>query len=501
MSAQPLAQQASPAIPTNLPTPPAAIARILKVAGDATKSLGELSEICSQDPGLTVELLRVANSARYGGQPVQSVPKAVVKLGARAVRATSVTYAIRAAVSGCYTGTFDTTRFWEESLRRATASQTLAQLAGLDDPFEAFAVGLMQDLGTLMLAIQFPALGTALSSLSALPGHDRCVRERALTGVDHATMFRGAPLAASLPENILAAITHHHHESLDPRAPKLILVAHAADRLADVVQAGATADNIRLATEALALVGIKEDLGLIIDRLGLQTQRLGEELAIRTGMQPSMDMLLGQANLALLEITSQAEERARKLEAELEQQEAEARRLEAENRELSVLAHQDALTGVDNRRMFLRQVQGAIEKGHQLGKPISVVLLDADHFKHVNDTWGHPAGDEVLKAIAKRVQQNVGGPHRIGRLGGEEFGILLPGADDRLAQRITERVRAAIAAEPVIADGVTIPVTVSFGGVTAKPNEPIASVTGLFEQADQRLYTAKRGGRNRVCWG
>ncbi|MFM2247041.1 MAG: hypothetical protein RL071_3115, partial [Pseudomonadota bacterium] len=57
------------------------------------------------------------------------------------------------------------------------------------------------------------------------------------------------------------------------------------------------------------------------------------------------------------------------------------------------------------------------------------------------------------------------------------------------------------AAEPVIADGVTIPVTVSFGGVTAKPNEPIASVAGLFEQADQRLYTAKRGGRNRVCWG
>lgn len=499
MSAPAVHTPATPA--TQLPTPPAAIARILKVAGDPSKSLGELSEICAQDPGLTVELLRVANSARYAGQPVHSVPKAVVKLGARAVRATSVTYAIRAAVSGCYTGTFDTNKFWEDSLRRATASQMLAQLAGLDDPFEAFAVGLMQDLGTLMLAIQHPNFGTALSAFTTLPGHDRCVRERAITGLDHASMFRHGPLSASLPENIVAAISHHHHESLDPRAPKLILVAQAADRLADLVQAGASTHNIEHAQAALQTLGVKEELGALVDRLGVQTRRLGDELAIRTSAQPSMDMLLGQANLALLDITSQAEERARALEAELEQQEAEARRLEAENRELSVLAHQDALTGVDNRRMFLRQVQGAVEKGHQLNKPISIVMLDADHFKHVNDTWGHGAGDEVLKAIARRVQKNVGGPHRMGRLGGEEFGILLPGADERLAQRIAERVRAAIAAEPVIADGVTIPVTVSFGGVTTKLGEPMATVAALFELADQRLYVAKRSGRNRVCWG
>jgi diguanylate cyclase (GGDEF)-like protein len=496
MSAQPAQTDAA----SMLPAPPAAIARILRVAGDAQKSLGELSELCAQDPGLTVELLRVANSARFGGKPVQSVPKAVVKLGARAVRAHSVTYAIRAAVSGCFAGNFDTAQFWEDSLRRAAAAQILASITGADDPFEAFAVGLMQDLGTLLLAVAHPHLGSALSRLRKLPSIDRCVRERALAGMDHSAFFAQGPLAQALPRNLVQVIVYHHQEEMPPNAPPLLRLAQAADYLADVVQSGANADNLIRATQALQGLKVKEELGALVDTLGLQTRRMGEELAIRTGLQPSMEMLLSQANLALMEITQQVEDRTRQLEAELELQEAEAKRLEAQNRELNVLAYQDALTGVDNRRSFLRQVKGALEKGPQIGRPVSILILDADHFKHVNDTWGHPAGDEVLKELATRIRKNVGGPHRVGRLGGEEFGLLLPGADARLAARITERIRAAIAASPVIADGTAIPVTASFGGTTYCPNDPPTSPEALLEVADKELYRAKRSGRNRVCW-
>lgn len=133
-----------------------------------------------------------------------------------------------------------------------------------------------------------------------------------------------------------------------------------------------------------------------------------------------------------------------------------------------------------------------------LGQPLSVIALDIDHFKLVNDTHGHHAGDLVLKAVAGNLQRFSRDRDLIARFGGEEFMILLPGADHAEAERCAERIREGVAKHAVRAgDDVTMRVTVSLG--VAQVNSATESIEDATSRADKALYAAKTGGRNRVC--
>lgn len=166
-------------------------------------------------------------------------------------------------------------------------------------------------------------------------------------------------------------------------------------------------------------------------------------------------------------------------------------------RELRLLATRDALTGLLNRRSFDTLLSAEIDRSRRLGHPLALVLLDLDHFKTINDTHGHPAGDAVLTAAARLLESEVRTIDRVARIGGEEFAVLLmeTAADDGLsvAQRLVEAVRA----RPVpIPGGVSLAFTVS-AGVAALSAQGGAE-TGLTVSADKALYAAKRGGRDRA---
>jgi len=169
------------------------------------------------------------------------------------------------------------------------------------------------------------------------------------------------------------------------------------------------------------------------------------------------------------------------------------------NRALVRETQTDALTGCANRRHFLQALEHECERAHRYGLPLSLLSLDIDHFKRVNDTWGHAAGDAVLKQFVATVQGQLRQADLLGRVGGEEFSVLLPhtSADD--AAPIAERIRAAIEASPVWFDGHRIDVTVSIGGTQRTP-ELQPATDQLLAQADQALYAAKQGGRNRMTW-
>lgn len=162
--------------------------------------------------------------------------------------------------------------------------------------------------------------------------------------------------------------------------------------------------------------------------------------------------------------------------------------------ELVTLATTDALTGLHNRRSFLDilQQQLKISTPHCPG---ALLLLDIDHFKRVNDTYGHPAGDLVIHNIAQGIRDSLRQDDITGRLGGEEFAVLLPKATLQQAQQLAERIREHVAATPSITHKETIYVTVSIG-VTLLYGQDENSVKS---QADQALYQAKNSGRNRVC--
>ena len=170
-------------------------------------------------------------------------------------------------------------------------------------------------------------------------------------------------------------------------------------------------------------------------------------------------------------------------------------------RRLQELASRDGLTGVLNRRALEERVSEAYNYFVRRGTPLSLAMLDLDHFKRINDSHGHQAGDDVLKEAAARVSDAVREYDAVGRYGGEEFMVLLPDTPEVEAQVIAERIRSSIADRPIeTRDGGTIAATVSIGVATVAPGFP-GHIKDVIECADAALYEAKRGGRNRVEQG
>jgi diguanylate cyclase (GGDEF)-like protein len=171
------------------------------------------------------------------------------------------------------------------------------------------------------------------------------------------------------------------------------------------------------------------------------------------------------------------------------------RQLIDQMRELAIL---DGLTGMFNRRHFNELAGHEIYRAQRYGCNLALIMIDLDHFKLVNDTYGHAAGDFVLKNVADICRQNIRQTDILGRFGGEEFMILMPETDLTAASATAERLRAVIAQTPTLYEGFTIMVTASFG-VTSPAASRAASFDTLLRQADTAVYEAKKNGRNRVC--
>ncbi len=164
---------------------------------------------------------------------------------------------------------------------------------------------------------------------------------------------------------------------------------------------------------------------------------------------------------------------------------------------LAAEALTDALTGLTNRRSLERQLDQLLAHAERGDEPLSVLLFDVDRFKVINDTYGHAAGDVVLTTLARRAQEAVRAQDVVGRLGGEEFLVILPGAGRTAAYITAERLRAHVAARPIATAAGPIDVTVSVGASTTHPGMDIERTT-LITSSDHALYSAKNTGRNRV---
>jgi diguanylate cyclase (GGDEF)-like protein/PAS domain S-box-containing protein len=171
----------------------------------------------------------------------------------------------------------------------------------------------------------------------------------------------------------------------------------------------------------------------------------------------------------------------------------ERKRLEED---LRAQAATDPLTGVPNRRSFETTARREVERARRYAKPFAVLALDIDHFKKVNDTYGHDIGDIVLKGMARICLDKLRVTDVLARLGGEEFAMLLPETDIEAAATLADRLRAAIATTPITTAKGPLPVTVSLGVAQYAPNEP--TIDAALKRADEALYEAKHSGRNKV---
>ena len=163
------------------------------------------------------------------------------------------------------------------------------------------------------------------------------------------------------------------------------------------------------------------------------------------------------------------------------------------------LSSRDPLTGLANRRQFELTIASEVDRVARAGEPALVLMVDIDHFKRVNDAYGHPAGDLVLKAVAATLFDCIRPMDTVARFGGEEFAMILPNCGPSFGQAVAERIRAQVGAgRIVLPGGERVSVTVSIGGAFA-PQWVRSSALLWVERADQQLYLAKSQGRNRAC--
>ena len=174
------------------------------------------------------------------------------------------------------------------------------------------------------------------------------------------------------------------------------------------------------------------------------------------------------------------------------------RELEASNAQLEEMATIDSKTGLANYRLFVKRLHEEWVRAERYGQALSLVMLDLDDFKRVNDTLGHQAGDRALREFAMLVSGGARATDLPARYGGEEFAVLLPHTEGERAERVAERIRAAVADFTFLEADHRLKITVSAGVATFPSNPAIVSAEHLVAAADRALYTAKKAGKNRI---
>ncbi len=200
-----------------------------------------------------------------------------------------------------------------------------------------------------------------------------------------------------------------------------------------------------------------------------------QELFLQITDQLAMILEKGRIHQELLEITEELREARDALETE---------------------ATRDSLTGLWNRRSILELLKRDMARSERDEKPLSVIMIDIDYFKRINDRIGHPGGDQVLIEVTNRVASTLRSADMLGRIGGEEFLIILYPADAQTAGEVMERARLACASSPVVLDPGEFDVTISLGAAVVEDFEDV-DLAAVLKTADRALYRAKEGGRNR----
>ena len=305
-------------------------------------------------------------------------------------------------------------------------------------------------------------------------------------GLGHMALGGMLTRAWNLPPNLVAAIEHYADPSSAPvefrtTVACVTLGAHCGD-IGTATNPGRALSEFR---SAATVLGFSEAAAQAIIEEGLDQAAVLLQIFEGPGVE----------TIVPAEILSRAHEALLELSLALAQ---ETDRMANEEAELRTQAQVDVLTSVANRRHFDEVIAQQVAISLRYSRPLSLLIIDVDHFKLVNDTYGHPGGDVVLRDLAARIRSSVRAADFVARYGGEEFAVLLSETGGEGACDAAERIRLAISATPIgIAPAKFVPVTVSVGLATLG-EAGAHSVASLISSADTALYAAKHGGRNQV---
>lgn len=294
-----------------------------------------------------------------------------------------------------------------------------------------------------------------------------------------------------LPETIVEPILHHHPGLKAERTTDLINTVRFAVRMARAIDNADSSDQLAdlwtCGTEQFGLT--PQSITELVRSTADHAQELSRQFSVGIGGAIDVRRLLAEAEEARIAHSVALERRSEELARE--------------NEELARRATKDGLTGLKNRMAFDHEFAERFRTTRDVRGSIALVMCDADHFKMINDSHGHPAGDAVLVELGRRLEAVVGASGTVCRYGGEEFAIILPGAGARRAVTIAEQLRTRIARQPIKLPGAgaavpSINVTASLGVALVDPmiGSGYENPDAMISAADRALYAAKAAGRN-----
>jgi two-component system, cell cycle response regulator len=472
-----------------LPTLPGVAIKILQAMRKETPSIMEIANIISTDAPLSAKVLQVVNSPFYGlAIKISSVSQAMIYLGLNTVKNLALSFSLMLHFRGKKQCALNYVQFWKDSLVGAVTAKLIVERISRGQGENAFFLGLLQDIGVLILADSFPELYQTVCQKTSSEGSALHEVEDELLGTNHmvvgeyVTSQWGLPLVFSVPIG-----AHHVPERLETAIEDVRLMTQVLNLSSLFIELFKGVGPPRVCGR------IDHTLQALKQLPGLNRGQLAQNIVdnIRN-ILPIFEIEIDEAKY--IEIIEVARNELSKLSRDLlDQVQSQGKDLD----QLKLKVNKDSLTGLDNRESLVENLQREISRASRYKTALSVAMADLDHFKSINDFFGHLAGDHVLKSVSVRLKQELRDSDMIARYGGEEFFIIMPMTTLDEACIAVERIRKAIAGMQIEFGGKPISVTSSFG-VAALGSQSL-EVDAFIKMADEALYEAKRTGRNCFC--
>lgn len=477
----------------DFPSPSRVATEIISLARDPDIEMSKVALAVGRDPAITAKILRIANSAFYAQRrPSQNLRQALVIIGLNAALTLALSFSLVSSMRALRPVGIDYPRFWRRSLVAATAARAFCEVSKVSHPEDVFLAALLQDMA--VLAIDRASRDFYCKLRQPATHADWLEYEKLELGKDHAPYSALLLRTWNLPERICKAVEYSHSpEGLPPGSDDA--------RFASCVTLGSDLAEAVLATDRAKSISALAERAQKL--LGMDRERLNDVVAHILKLIPETEELYETALIAPEDadnVLAEAREllAVRNLHAlqEVSALQATTSVLLSRTEEAEDSSRRD-VTGVLNRPWLDRLLDREFTQAVVFGRDLSVAHVDIDRFKSVNERHGTQIGDSVLRSCAQVLQSCVRGSDLVARFSGEEFMVVLPGADQTIARQVAQRILQAVAETDHDPQTGGVNITVSVGIATYTPKHRFTSTLALLEAADHALYAAKLCGRNR----
>lgn len=485
----------------NLPSPPAIVVQILNTIQDEESSLEDLERVIAADPALTGKLLRIANSAFYSlPYEVSNVTRAMSILGTNVIKNIALSFVIAGNHRGEEGTTFDFDYFWRRSVTAGVAAELVMDLLHEINE-DIFVTALLQDIGILIMFMSKGEEYAALLKQSILlGGTDLIDSEKEKYQFDHQLLGNTLLKDWGIPNSIINPIRFHHQPELareqDHRATCVLNVANQLSAIYGGIETARNVHTLQAKMKDYFNV-TEEQTRKLLDSVAEKSLEVLKIFEIDPGQMRPYSQMLQEANDELGKLNLSYEQLVLELKESKNKSERFADELRKANNRLEELAFRDGLTDIYNHRYFQEVLGKEMARSKRYGNSLCLIMFDIDFFKKVNDSYGHPAGDQVLIQLARTISQAIRPSDIIARYGGEEFAVILPETSEAGLRVFAERLRRSAASLTTVFKDNSINITISCGGVYLPPDNDVRQ-QDVINAADRGLFLSKENGRNRV---